>query len=176
MELINKILWSIAFILIILSGIFFSFHLKGLQFNLFKLFKSLKSNSKESISSLDTLMMSTAAKVGVGSLAGVALAIYKGGIGTIFWIWLTSIISAPNAFAEGILGSVYKSKKNNEMVGGPAYYISKGLKKDKLGLIYAILVTIVYVICFSTIQANTISTSIHNSYEISNLIIGIIQF
>lgn len=173
METIKKYLWGIATILIIISGIYFSIKLKGLQFNIFKLFKSFKKSSDESISPFESLMMSSAAKVGVGSLAGIALAIYKGGVGTIFWIWVTSIISAPNAFAEGFLGSLYKRKKNSETEGGPAYYISKGMNKKKLGIVYALLVTFVYVICFSTIQSNTIATSIYEGYKIKNIYIGI---
>ena len=175
-ETLNKILWSFAFVFIIISGLYFSLKLKGKQFNLISLLKALKSDQKSNISSFDTLMMSTAAKVGVGSLAGVALAIHKGGLGVIFWIWLTSIISAPNAFAEGALGTVYKQKKNKENIGGPAEYISKGLNKKHIGIIYALIVTIVYVICFSTIQANTIATAIYNSYNVKKIIIGILLF
>lgn len=174
MEIINKILWSLTFISIIISGIYFSIKLKGEQFKISKMIRALKKKGNTNISSFDSLMMSTAAKVGVGSLAGVALAIYKGGIGVIFWIWITSIISAPNAFVEGILGTIYKEKINNENVGGPAYYIKKGLKNRKLAITYAILVTIVYVICFTTIQANTISTSISNSFNIKKIIVGIL--
>ena len=172
MQYINKMLWSISFVMIIISGIYFSIKLKGQQFNIIKQLKSLKSNSKDKISSFDTLMMSTAAKVGVGSLAGVALAIYKGGIGTIFWIWLTSIISAPNAFAEGLLGRLYKRRIGKDNIGGPAQYITTGLNNKNLGIIYAVIVTIVYVICFSTIQANTIATSLN----INRLLIGILLF
>lgn len=174
MEILKKYLWGIATILIMISGIYYSIQLKGLQFNIPKLFKGFKNKDDNAISPFQSLMMSSAAKVGVGSLAGIALAIYTGGIGTIFWIWITSIVSAPNAFAEGLLGSLYKRKKQEETEGGPAYYISKGMKKKYLGITYALLVTFVYAICFSTIQANTIATSIYEGYKISNIIIGII--
>lgn len=174
MDVLKKYLWGIATLMIMVSGIYYSIQLKGLQFNIPKLFKGFKKKSDTGISPFQSLMMSSAAKVGVGSLAGIALAIYTGGIGTIFWIWITSILSAPNAFAEGLLGSLYKRKKQDETEGGPAYYIKKGMNKKSLGIIYALLVTFVYAICFSTIQANTIATSIYEGYKISNIIIGII--
>lgn len=171
--MLNKILWGIATILIISSGIFFSFYLKGIQFNLSIASKNKKLNRNE-ISSFQTLMMSIAAKVGVGSLAGIALAIKKGGPGVIFWIWISSFISAPNAFVESYLGTKFRNKEETNSIGGPSYYIEKGLKNTKLAIAYAVIVTITYTVCFGGIQANTIVTSIYQKTHIKPIYIGLI--
>ncbi|MBQ7140849.1 MAG: alanine:cation symporter family protein [Bacilli bacterium] len=172
---INKILWSITTILMIYSGIYFTFKLNGIQFRFKDIFKSLKkSNNDNTISPFETLTMALAGRIGVGSLAGVALSIYIGGIGTIFWMWVTALICAPNAFSESVLGVLYHKKDNDIYVGGPSYYINYGLKKKKLSNLYAFLIIITYIFGFLSIQSNTITKSITDVISIEPIIIGII--
>lgn len=118
--------------------------------------------------------MSLAARVGVGSLAGIALAIYIGGPGTIFWIWVTAIITSINAFCESYMGAKYQVKDGSSYQGGPSFYIEKGLHSKKLAVIYSILIIIAYIVGFMTIQANTIATSLHEYYNFEPIILGII--
>ena len=136
--------------------------------------KSLKTKEETTISPIQTLMLSSAAKIGVGSIAGIALALYFGGEGTIFWLWITSFITAPNAFVESLLGSKYKVKEKEIYMGGPSYYIKNGLNNKKLSFIYAIFIIVVYILCFSSIQTNTIATSIYHSYHINKYVIAIL--
>ena len=133
-----------------------------------------KSEEDSKISPYQSLTMSLAARIGVGSLAGIALAIYIGGPGTVFWIWITSIITSINAYCESYLGAKYQEKDGNVYKGGPAYYIEKGLKNKPLALTYAILIMVAYIVGFMTIQANTITKSMEEYLSMPPVIIGII--
>ena len=177
MVILNKILWAIATALIIMSGIYFTIRLKCIQFRFKDIFDSLKNDnpSKDGITPFETLTMALAGRIGVGSLAGVALSIYIGGIGTIFWMWVTAFLCAPNAFSESLLGVLYHKKDEQGLyVGGPAYYIKDGMKKKRLAKIYAILIIIAYIFGFLSIQSNTITKSVTDVININPFIIGII--
>ncbi len=174
LSIINKLLWGITTILLIVSGIYFSKKLKFLQFNIKEMIKGFKTNSKEKISPFKTLMLTLAARIGVGSLAGIALAIYIGGPGTIFWLWISTILVVPNAYVESFLGVLFHEKKEGIYTGGPSYYIEKGLKKIKLAKIYSLLVFVTYIFGFLTIQSNTIAKSLQNFNNSNPLIVGII--
>ncbi len=173
MQFVNKVLWGIATIFLLSSGIYFSMKLHGIQFRLKDMIHSFKKKKGDQISPFETLTMATAARIGVGSLAGIALAIYVGGEGTIFWLWLSTFLVAPNAFAESCLGVIYREKDGEFHKGGPAYYIKKGLGMKKLSSFYALLIIIAYIFGFLTIQSNTIAKSLENMLPIPFLAIGI---
>ena len=173
LKIITDVLWSTAIILLIGGGIYFTIKLGFPQFRLKKMFNGLKNDNKQEISPYKSLTMSLAARIGVGSLAGIALAIYIGGPGTIFWIWITSVITSVNSFCESYMGAKYQEKDSIAYKGGPAFYIDKGLKNKKLAKIYAILIIVAYVVGFMTIQANTITKSLQEYMSVSPLLIGI---
>ncbi len=170
---INKLLWGIATIMLLGSGLYYSKKLKFIQFNIKELFKGFTKNKKDEISPFKTLMFTLAGRIGVGCLAGIALAIYVGGPGTIFWLWISTFIVVPNAYVESFLGVLFHKKKDNINEGGPSYYIKKGLKAPRLAKIYALLVLITYLFGFLTIQANTITKSLIK-FNFPELFIGIL--
>ncbi len=176
LEYISKIIWLIATIFIIVSGIYFTVSLKGVQFKFKKMFKSLFHENKTSgIKPYQTLMMVLAGRIGVGSIAGVALAIHLGGIGSIFWMWIVAFIGAANSFVETVLGIIYKEKdEENIYKGGPSYYIKKGLNNKFLGGVYAIIVIFSYIVGFLSIQSNTITKSINEITRVSPIVVGTI--
>ena len=176
MAQINTIVWGIATIFLVICGLYYTFKLKFVQFNFKKIIGSLKASSsdKNSISPFKTLTLSLAARIGVGSLAGIALGIYNGGIGAVFWIWLSSLIILPNSFVESTLAVIFHEKDGNYYIGGPAYYISKGLKLKKLSIIYAVIVFLCYIGGFLAIQSNTIATSMKTYMDINPIVTGII--
>lgn len=174
LKIITSFLWSIAIVFLLGGGIYFSIKLKFPQLKISSLFKGFHKDSKSSVSPFRSLTMSLAARIGVGSLAGVALAIYTGGPGTIFWIWVAGIITSVNAFCESYMGAKYQEKDGDAYKGGPSYYIKHGLKNKKLASLYAILIIVSYIVGFMTIQANTITTSIHSTYGFSPIVIGIV--
>ena len=177
LESVNKLIWGLAIAVLLFSGIYFSILCHFPQFKLNMIFSSLtlKKDTDNSISSFDSLMMVLAGRIGVGSLAGTALAIFYGGAGSIFWMSIITIIGAIHTYAETILGNIYKEKDfKNIYKGGPMYYIKNGLNNPKLGLVYAILILIAYVGGFIGIQANTINKSLNNIFYIPSVLVGII--
>ena len=174
MKYISSILWATAIIFLLYGSLKYSFILKFPQLRLISILRRLKSLKGSGVSPFRSLTISLAARIGVGSLSGIALAIYYGGIGTIFWIWVIGIILSINSFVESYLGVKYQEKDGDFFVGGPSYYIKKGLNKPVVAIIYAILVIIAYIVGFIGIQSNTISVCINNYYGFNPYIIGII--
>lgn len=167
MSLIN-IAWLVCLLLIVYVSIYFSFKLNFPQFKFIKMIKFLK---KDNLNSFKLLLVVLGGRIGVGSIAGVSLAIYYGGIGSIFWMIVSVFFCATITFCETILGSYYKEKTNNGYIGGPSFYLKKGVKNNFLGKIYAILILICYIAFFIGIQSNTISKMLP---EVSNILIGLI--
>ncbi len=166
----------IGIIVLTIAGIYFSFKLKFKHFNIIKALKTmLKSSKKEGISSFEALCISLASKIGVGSLSGVILSIYVGGVGSIFWMWVITLISSSNAMIESMLSIRYRKKINEtNYEGGPFYYMSKGLKKKNLAITYAVIFVVAYIGGFLPIQSNTISKVITEIIPINPIIVGII--
>ena len=177
---INGYLWgSILIYLLTGCGIWFSWQLKGLQFtqffHMFSLLRSSRKNSSHGISSFQALCTSLAARVGTGNLMGVALAITLGGAGAVFWMWLIALVGMATAFAESALGQLYKEKDSaGNFRGGPAYYMSKGLKSRKLAVTFSLCLFFGYGFVFSSVQANSITDAFLGTYGINTLITGII--
>lgn len=189
---LNYYLWGYVIIaLLLISGVYFTFKLRFSQITMLKhgfsliLKKDNRSKKTEHhISSFQAFATSMASVVGIGSIAGIAIAISLGGPGAVFWMWVISIISMATSIVEHTLGQVYKEKyvennnfsssvnKKNIYVGGPSYYISKGLKNNFLAYIFSIIIVITYGIVFNTIQSNTVGASFKNSFNIPNFVTG----
>jgi len=170
-------LWIIASLAILLCGIYFSFKLNFIHLNLKRMFKAIseKPDKANSISSFQSLTMSLAGRIGVGSLSGIALAVYLGGPGVLFWIWATSFLCASVAFAESTLAVVFREKDTGNIYrGGPFYYISKGMGNKRLAMLYAAVVLISYAAGTLSLQVNTVSKCINDVVSINPWIIGII--
>ncbi len=162
MAQINSLFWNIATVLLISSGLYYTFKLKFVQFKFKKIIQSMRKEGKneEGISPFKTLTLALAARIGVGSLAGISLGIYRGGVGVIFWIWLSCLIPIPNSFVESTLAVMFHEKDGKYYHGGPAYYIKKGLGLKWLSVIYSITICLCYLGGFLAIQSNTIASSL----------------
>lgn len=151
--------------LLIIAGFYFSIRTKFVQFRLFKdMFSVLQEkrhvDGQSAVSSFQALMVSTASRVGTGNIAGVATAIATGGPGAVFWMWAMSLIGAASAFIESTLAQIWKIRgEDGEFRGGPAYYISQGLGKHWLGVIFAISLILCFAIGFNGLQAYNLSSS-----------------
>lgn len=165
---VEKVGWAIATVLLLSSGLYFTFKLKGVQFRFKDMFKSFtESNDDIGVSPFESLAISLGGRIGVGNLAGIALAIHYGGPGTIFWLCLSTVICSTNTFSESVLGVIYRKKEGKEYVGGPSYYINSGMKKKGLGLTYAVLLMFTYIGGFLSVQSNTIVKSIEQVYKVN---------
>ena len=176
LKIIDSILWATATILMVYCGIYLTFKLKFVQFNIKEMIKNLLKKEDNSITPFESLMMVLGGRIGVGSIAGIALAIYLGGIGSIFWMWVIGFISAANSFAETTLGVKYQEKCNDHYIGGPSYYIKKGLNNNKLSYIYALIIVLSQIFGFLSIQANTITNSLNINPIICGLILTFISY
>jgi len=174
MKIINKYLWFLTTSIILLVSIYLSIKEKFPQIRLKKIIKSIQTKSSNNISVSESLMMSLASRIGVGSIAGISLAIKYGGVGTIFWIWIITVLISSISYIESLYGSKYKTINNNVSVGGPHHYINKVLNKKILSKIYAIFMILSYGIGFINIQSNTISKVTEISTNINIHIINIL--
>ena len=149
--------------LLVFAGIYFSIKTKFVQFRLFKdACKTLMEKPEDGkISSFKSLMISTASKIGVGHIAGIASAILIGGPGSILWMWLMAIFGCASAFVESTLAQVYKVKDGNGgFRGGPSYYIEKALGKRWLGILFSFLLIAGYAYGFNSLQSYQLSSAL----------------
>lgn len=172
----NDWIWTYILILfLIIAGLYFTWKSKFVQFRYFReMFRLLGqgvagSNSKTSVSSFQAFCIATASRVGTGNLAGVATAVALGGPGAIFWMWLLALISSASAFIESTLAQLYKEKGEKSFIGGPAFYIEKGLKKRGVGILFAFIILITFGLVFNSVQANTIALAFTDIYGINRL-------
>ena len=185
---INDVLWNYVLLILLLgTGIFFTCRLKFVQVRKFgegfkRIFGGMNLKGKKAgsdgMSSFQAVATAIAAQVGTGNLAGAATAITSGGPGAIFWMWLSAFFGMSTIYAEAILAQVFRKKVDGEITGGPAYYISDGLKNKKLGKFLAGFFAIFCVIALgfmgNAVQANSISDAFRNAFGISPLIVGLI--
>ncbi|MEH6890591.1 alanine/glycine:cation symporter family protein [Bacillus sp. JJ864] len=178
----NNILWTYVIIAMLIGlGLYFSFKLKFVQIrHLGEMIRLMtdgltgKTRKKGSVSSFQAFCMSSAARIGIGNLAGVALAISMGGPGAVFWMWLIAIIGASSSFVESTLAQIFKIKDGSGFRGGPAYYMEKGLNKRWMGVLFSILITISYGLIFNSVQANTVTLAFENAFGLERYVVGIV--
>lgn len=133
-------------------------------------------NSQESgsISSFQALCTAVASCVGSGNIVGVSTAVLTGGLGAIFWMWVAAFVGMATKYGEIILGLMYREKdENGAYVGGPMYYIKKGLHAPWLAVLCAIFM-ITQIIGGNFIQSNTISGVMHDNFQVPHLVTGIV--
>jgi len=170
-----QFIWTYLTIpLLFAVSLFFTFYLGGVQFKFGQMFKSLTTkNEGAGVTPMQSLFMALGAKVGVGSLAGVALAITIGGPGSIFWMWVSTFITTSASFAESTLSQIFKMRDDNRFIGGPAFYIRDGMKNKTMAFMYAVIIILTYTFGFSAVQINTIAASFENALAIPPLMTGI---
>lgn len=172
---LEHIIWSyLAIPILLFVSLIFTFYFQGVQFRFKKMIQCLtKKSSNSRVSSFQSFTMALAARVGVGSLAGVALGIYIGGPGSVFWMWISALITAAASFVESTLAQLYKKRDGDIYIGGPAYYIEYGMHQKGFAVIYAFIIVLTYTFGFSAIQANTIATSFRDVLSIPPLLTGV---
>ena len=184
---INDAIWGYVLIAaLIICGIWFTWKTRGVQFRMVGEMIRLLTDSATSgtgslsdkdknhkhISSFQAFAVSVATRVGTGNLAGVATAIAIGGPGAVFWMWVIALIGSATAFIESTLGQLYKQRHKDSFVGGPAYYIEKGLHCKWMAYLFAVLITITFGLSYNSIQSNTICGAMHEAFGWNPLIVG----
>ena len=172
---------SLLIILLIPTGIYFTICTRFLPIRLFpEMVRSLnsKKGKEDGLSNFQTLIVSTATRVGMGNLVGVVAAISAGGAGAVFWMWITALIGSSTAFVEATLAQLHKEKDPlyGGYRGGPAYYIHHYMEehqgKKKRYSVIAVLFAISGLICWcgiSQVISNSVTSSFENAFSIPPL-------
>ena len=185
---VNDIIWSyVLMVALVGCGLWFTWRTRFAQFRMVGemirlLTESTMSTVKDHargekerrVSSFQAFAVSVATRVGTGNLAGVAVAIAIGGPGAVFWMWVIALIGSATAFVESTLAQLYKQKYKDFFIGGPAYYIQKGLKQRWMAILFAILITLQFGLSNNSIQANTICGAMQEAFGWSPMWVGIL--
>ena len=178
----NDILWSYVLVVMLIAlGLWFSLRTGFVQLRLFReMIRLLKEGTSHDgghahISSFQAFCISTASRVGVGNIAGIAIAIMTGGPGAIFWMWVIAVIGAASGFTESTLAQIYKVRdpKTFGFRGGPAYYIRNCLGSRKAAALFAVLISVTFGLCFNSVQSNTIAISLNTTFGVDRALVGL---
>ena len=166
---INDFIWGLPLIILLLgTGVFYTFLLRGLQFrklghSLYLAFIKRKEEGgggEGDISHFQALMTALAGTVGTGNIAGVAGAISIGGPGALFWMWMTGFFGMATKYSEAVLAVKYrKVDENGNMVGGPMYYLQYGLNNKFLGVAFAVFAVIASFGIGNTVQVAEVASA-----------------
>ncbi|WP_409420656.1 sodium:alanine symporter family protein [Pseudaeromonas sp. ZJS20] len=180
---VNGIVWGVPMLVLILGvGIFLSLGLKlmpilklGTGFKL--LWQGRQSSDKGEIPPFQALMTALSATVGTGNIAGVASAVFLGGPGALFWMWMTALVGMATKYAEAVLALHYREKdKNGAYVGGPMYYIKNGMgaKWAWLGGLFALFGALAGFGIGNTVQANSMAQVLNTNFGVDPLTVGLV--
>ena len=175
---IDSFVWGIPLIaLILLSGLFLTIRLKGVQFRRLphafkKMFANEKSGQHGEVSSFAALCTALSATIGTGNIVGVATAVVAGGPGALFWMWLAALVGMATKYSECLLSVKYRQvTEDGHIIGGPFYYIEKGMgsKFKWLAKIFAVFGVCVGLMGIGTFtQVNGIAGAVNNFFDADN--------
>jgi AGCS family alanine or glycine:cation symporter len=180
---INDALWGYVLTAVLIGcGLWFTWRMRFMQFRMVGemlrlLGDSAVGNNRQGhrhVSSFQAFAVSVATRVGTGNLAGVATAIAIGGPGAVFWMWAIAIIGSATAFVESTLAQLFKQRHADSFIGGPAYYIEKGLHCRWMSILFAVLITITFGLSNNSIQSNTICGAMQLAFGWPPLWVGIV--
>jgi AGCS family alanine or glycine:cation symporter len=177
---LNSILWGYVLVYGLLGvGVFFTIRLGFLQFlnfgEMIRAIRGSRDSDVHGISPFQALCTSLASRVGTGNLAGVAVALYLGGAGAIFWMWMVALVGMATGYAESTLAQLYKVRDGKgQYRGGPAVYITKGLKAPWAGSIFAVCLILSFGLVFNAVQANSIADAIQGAFGVPKIWVGIV--
>ena len=178
-DAVTSVLWGYLLIYLLLgAGVYFTLRSRFVQFRHFlhawKIMFASRRTGKNEISSFQALCTGLAAHVGTGNLAGVAIAIYIGGPGAVFWMWIVALLGMSSSFIENTLAQLYKTNNNDGTFrGGPAYYIQKALGLRWLGVLFSSLLLIAFGFVFNMVHANSVAASLSAYSDTSIEFIGL---
>lgn len=157
----------VIFPVILFLGLFLTIQLRFVQFS--KLGMSVKQlfhkyeGEKDGISHYQAVAAVLAGNFGTGNISGMAVAMTTGGPGALVWMWVIAFLGAAIQYASCILGVQYREENaRGEKVGGPMYYLSKGLKMKRLGMIFAVFAILGGLTAGNFTQVNSVVLPLQN--------------
>ena len=185
---VNDAVWGYALIYLLVGcGLWFTWRTRFVQFRMVGEMLRLLTDTmvdtvetqvqepgkrQKHISSFQAFAVSVATRVGTGNLAGVASAIAIGGPGAVFWMWVIALVGSATAFVESTLAQLFKQKHKDSFIGGPAYYIQRGLHQRWMAVTFAVLITLQFGLSNNSIQANTICGAMQEAFGWSPVWVG----
>lgn len=178
-EKISSAVWGWPMIILLLgTHIFMTIRLRFPQLKVGKAIRlsvTKDHHTHGDVSQFGALATALAATIGTGNIVGVATAVSLGGPGAVFWCWLTGVFGMATKYSEGLLAVKYRVKtKSGRMLGGPMFALERGLHAKWLAILFALFTAIAAFGIGNTVQANSISMLLNETYGISQTLIGII--
>ena len=178
---INDPLWSGLVYMLLGVGIFFTLATGFVQFRLFgRSIREMLGGRKQGddphgITPFQAFVTGLASRVGVGNIAGVAIAIKLGGPGAVFWMWMTALIGMSSAFVESSLAQLFKIRDydDHHFRGGPAYYITQGLGQKWLGIVFALSLIFCFGFVYESVQSNSIAAAAEAAWGLDKHAVGV---
>lgn len=185
---VNTVLWDYALLfLLVATGIFFTVRLGFIQLRKFgegmrRLFGGFSMKGaragKEGMSSFQALTTAIAAQVGTGNITGCATALYSGGPGAIFWMWLSAFFGMATIYSEAVLAQRFRTTDaDGHVTGGPLYYIRaafRGKFGKFLSGFFAIAIILALGFMGNMVQSNSIGDAFHTAFGIPKLVVGVV--
>lgn len=177
---IRNYIWTPLLFLLLGVGIYLTYLLKGLQFRYLgyaikQVFSKQHAGSEGDISQFEALMTSLAGAIGTGTIVGVATAVTIGGMGALFWMWVTAFFGMATKYAESLLAVKYREvDAKGEMIGGPMQYIERGIGWKWMAAVFAILGAIAAVGTGNLVQVNSIADAVNETWHVNPWITGVI--
>jgi len=176
-EKVSSAVWGWPMIILLLgTHIFMTIRLRFPQRWIGKALRLSVSRDKHShgdVSQFGALATALAATIGTGNIVGVATAVALGGPGAVFWCWITGVFGMATKYSEGLLAVKYRAKTaDGRMLGGPMFALERGLHAKWLAIIFAIFTAIAAFGIGNTVQANSISMLLEQTYGLSPYLVG----
>ena len=182
---ISGFIWGLPMIVLLFGvGLFLTFGLRAMPLR--KLVpawrylwqgRSAGADEEGEISPFQALMTALSGAIGTGNIVGVATAIYLGGPGAVFWMWMTALVGMATSFCEGYLAVKYREQDDlGNYVGGPMYYIKNGLGRRWLWLAatFGFLGTFAAFGIGNMVQAHSVADAVHDSFGLPTWLTGIV--
>lgn len=181
-DFVYRWIWGPPLLIFLMGvGTYFTFALKGIQFRYLAyglrlaFFKPSDEKAEGDISNFESLMTALAATIGIGNIAGVATAITVGGLGALFWMWVTALVGMAIKYAEAMLAIKYRTMDDRgEMCGGPMYFIEYGLGWKWLAILFAVFGAFDAIGAGNMLQANSVADVMGGVFNISPIVTGVV--
>ena len=181
----DNVLSITMLVLMFAVGLFLTVRMRGFQFRRFGyinkntvgelLDKHQHVKDKGSVSPFQAVTTALAGTIGTGSIAGVATALVAGGPGAIFWMWVSALLGMVTKYSEIVLSMTYREKsESGSWLGGPMYYIKKGLGLKWLAAVFAIFAMIACIGTGNATQSNSIASVVDTNFNVAPWITGIV--
>jgi AGCS family alanine or glycine:cation symporter len=178
---LNGIVWGVPMLVLILGvGLYLTLGLRLLTiiripFGFALLWRGRIPGGPGEISPFSALMTSLSATIGTGNIAGVATAIFLGGPGAVFWMWMTALVGMATKYAEAVCAVRYREQdERGKFVGGPMYYITNGLGRNWtwLAVCFALFASIAGFGIGNMVQANSVADALKTSFAVPEWLTG----